>query len=158
MTKFTKTQRELLTQAASAEAPLLSQEKHNSSVSSLIKRGLLISLPQADGASQLLITEKGRAAVASQSTPTTSGDAGHPPAEATALAPEPRTTKTGALVKLLCRSEGASIAQMMQATGWQAHSVRGALSGAVKKGLGLNVISEKSGPERVYRIDGGISA
>lgn len=40
----------------------------------------------------------------------------------------------------------------MQATGWQAHSVRGAMSGSIGKKLGLNVISEKSGTVRLYRI------
>jgi hypothetical protein len=41
---------------------------------------------------------------------------------------------------------------MMQATGWQAHSVRGALSGALKKKLALAVISTKTEAGRVYRI------
>ena len=40
----------------------------------------------------------------------------------------------------------------MEATGWQAHSVRGAISGAIKKKLGLNVMSEKTGTVRLYRI------
>jgi hypothetical protein len=69
-----------------------------------------------------------------------------------AAAAGPRQTKIGAIVKLLCRHEGATIAQMMEVTGWQRHSVRGALSGAVKKDLGLNVVSQKTGAERVYRI------
>jgi Protein of unknown function (DUF3489) len=41
---------------------------------------------------------------------------------------------------------------MMQATGWQAHSVRGALSGALKKKLGLTVSSDKTDSGRVYRV------
>ena len=41
---------------------------------------------------------------------------------------------------------------MMAATGWQAHSVRGAISGAIKKKLGLDVRSEKTEGGRVYRI------
>ncbi len=49
--------------------------------------------------------------------------------------------------------EGASIADLMKATGWQAHSVRGAISGNLKKKLGLGIISEKvEGRGRVYRI------
>ena len=56
------------------------------------------------------------------------------------------------LVDLLTQPDGASITAMMQATGWQAHSVRGAMSGAIKKTLGLNVISEKTEAGRVYRI------
>jgi hypothetical protein len=41
---------------------------------------------------------------------------------------------------------------MMGATGWQAHSVRGAISGAIKKKLGLAVVSERVGETRTYRI------
>ena len=40
----------------------------------------------------------------------------------------------------------------MAATGWQAHSVRGAISGSIKKALGLEVLSEKTDAGRVYRI------
>ncbi|MFZ5538097.1 MAG: DUF3489 domain-containing protein, partial [Pseudomonadota bacterium] len=43
--------------------------------------------------------------------------------------------------------------QIMDSTGWQAHTVRGTLAGALKKKLGLTIVSEKSpGGERVYRI------
>ena len=44
-------------------------------------------------------------------------------------------------------------AQLVEATGWQKHTVRGAISGALKKKLGLNVVSAKAdGGERIYRI------
>jgi hypothetical protein len=69
-----------------------------------------------------------------------------------ATAPSGPTGKIASLVRLLEREQGATIANMMQATGWQAHSVRGALSGAIKKKLGLAVASTKVGDERVYRI------
>ena len=60
--------------------------------------------------------------------------------------------KLGALIGLLKRPEGADVEEMMAATGWQAHSVRGAMSGALKKKLGLTIESEKSAAGRVYRI------
>lgn len=56
------------------------------------------------------------------------------------------------LVELMRRAEGATIEAMMKATGWQAHSVRGAISGAVKKAMSLQVTSEKVDGVRVYRI------
>lgn len=49
--------------------------------------------------------------------------------------------------------EGASLAELVQATAWQQHTVRGAMAGALKKKLGLNIVSEKTdGQERKYRI------
>ena len=54
---------------------------------------------------------------------------------------------------MLGRPEGATIAEIVAATGWQPHTVRGAFAGALKKRLGLTVTSEKvDGGERVYRI------
>jgi hypothetical protein len=58
------------------------------------------------------------------------------------------------LLALLSRAEGATIAELQQATGWQPHSVRGALSGIVKKKLGHEVFSTKEERGRVYRIVG----
>jgi hypothetical protein len=62
------------------------------------------------------------------------------------------TSKIEAIVRLLRRAEGASTEDLMKATGWQAHSVRGAISGSIKKKLGLNVASDKPGTVRFYRI------
>ena len=54
---------------------------------------------------------------------------------------------------MLHRPEGATIDQIVEATAWQRHSVRGVISGTVKKKLGLAVTSTKSETgERVYRI------
>ncbi len=62
-------------------------------------------------------------------------------------------TKQALLIDLLKRKKGATIEAIVEATGWQAHSVRGAISGTLKKKLGLMVTSEKpdDGPRR-YRI------
>jgi hypothetical protein len=60
--------------------------------------------------------------------------------------------KLGTVVALLGGRTGASIEQLAQATGWQAHSVRGALSGALKKKYGLAILSEKVDGTRRYRL------
>ena len=54
---------------------------------------------------------------------------------------------------MLKRSEGATIQQICEATGWKPHTVRGTFAGAFKKKLGLTIVSDKAqGGERVYRI------
>ena len=62
-------------------------------------------------------------------------------------------TKLAALVMALRRPQGATSLQLMLATGWQPHSVRGAISGMLRKKLGLNVVLSHNGSgERVYRV------
>lgn len=55
------------------------------------------------------------------------------------------------LQNLLTRELGASIAEMMDATGWQAHSIRGAMAGTLKKKRGLVISSDKVEGLRRYR-------
>ena len=63
------------------------------------------------------------------------------------------------VVGLLSRPSGATIAGIMQSTGWQPHSVRGFLAAVVRKKLGLKLVSEKTDGPRVYRIaDSNITA
>jgi hypothetical protein len=61
--------------------------------------------------------------------------------------------KIGIVVAMLRRAEGATVPDLMEATGWQAHSVRGAMAGAIKKKLGLVVTSTKTDGARVYCIE-----
>jgi len=74
------------------------------------------------------------------------------PKQDTAAAPTPARTpsKLDQLETLLCSDAGATIAAMMAATGWQQHSVRGAMAGALKK-RGLVITSEKTDGLRHYR-------
>jgi hypothetical protein len=63
------------------------------------------------------------------------------------------SSKQTLLIDLLKRKSGATIDELVKATGWQAHSIRGAISGALKNRRGLAVASEKvDGRGRVYRI------
>ena len=58
------------------------------------------------------------------------------------------------MIALLQRANGATLDELVAATGWQAHTVRGAMSGALKKRLGLTIASEKvDNRGRVYRIE-----
>jgi hypothetical protein len=62
-------------------------------------------------------------------------------------------TKLAALVMALRHPQGATSLQLMLATGWQPHTVRGAISGMLRKKLGLNVVlAQNDSGERVYRV------
>jgi hypothetical protein len=63
-------------------------------------------------------------------------------------------SKQDQVLGLLRAPSGVTIEKITQATGWQAHSVRGFFAGVVRKKLGLNLQSEKTDGERVYRIAG----
>ena len=60
--------------------------------------------------------------------------------------------KIDKIIAMMRRPKGATINDLTKATAWQAHSVRGAISGTIRKKQGLNVVSEKSGDVRLYRI------
>jgi hypothetical protein len=73
------------------------------------------------------------------------------------VAPAPKTrdgTKQSQVIAMLRRKHGATIAQIVEATDWRPHTVRGFFAGALKKKLGLEVSSDKvEGKERIYRIN-----
>ena len=71
----------------------------------------------------------------------------------TSKAVKPKTTKTEAVISLLRHKNGASLGDLQSVTGWQAHSVRGFLSGTVKKKLNLALSSQLTAKgERRYHI------
>jgi len=62
-------------------------------------------------------------------------------------------TKQAQIIAMLQRPEGATVAEMVAATSWQSHTVRGSISGALKKKLGLPIAAEKvEGRGTVYKL------
>jgi Protein of unknown function (DUF3489) len=86
-----------------------------------------------------------------QTSPTTKPKVGKSNKKAPS-APGAPTTKSETVLAMLRQSGGATLKALMAATGWQAHSVRGFISGQVTKRLRLKVKSGKRDGERVYSI------
>jgi len=64
-----------------------------------------------------------------------------------------KASKSAKIVALLKREQGATLKELMKVTKWQAHSVRGFLSGTVKKKMALEVASaQRDSGDRVYRV------
>lgn len=115
----------------------------------------------------LVATDAGLAAIGIEPEDTNTAPAGatNAPAEEpepdtpaeTVATPKARTpregTKQATLIAMLRAPDGATIEEIMAATGWQSHTVRGAMAGALKKKLGLEVTSEKVEDRgRVYKL------
>lgn len=105
----------------------------------------------------LAVTKAGLEAigVASDEHTTKRGEKSNPNKAGSSSEPKPDKpgTKQALLVDLLSKPKGVTIDEMVGSTGWQRHSVRGAISGTIKKRLGLTVVSkEVKGLGRVSRI------
>jgi hypothetical protein len=122
---------------------------------------------EADGAEKRAKTKpaKGKGKKATTTARATGEPEAAPAGEPTAK-PTPRAgTKQALMIEMLKRPEGATVEQIAEATGWQHHTIRGAISGALKKKLGFTVESSRTrevGPNKtgargsstVYRITG----
>ena len=130
---------------------------------SLLKKGLVAERPAAadeahwretrdGGRTALAITDTGLEAIGVDRKTSKQSSSTKPKGETSPPAVRPGT-KQALLIDLLKRKKGVTIEEIVEATGWQPHSVRGAISGTLKKKLGLKVNSEKpsDGPRR-YRI------
>lgn len=167
MTKsqLTEGQRAVLTKAAAVEdGGADTFEGDARTVAGLVRRGLMMRVPTADGPGRVMVTTAGRALLAGEAFPAPTPAATLPPASAIAPPQAPASKlkgpggKLGTMIALLQRPQGATIDQLSTATGWQAHSVRGAISGALKKQRGIAVVSEVGTAGRTYRIAAGAGA
>lgn len=148
MTKISDTQRAILIAAARREDSAISLPGRvkggaaAKTIQSLIKAGLITDKP-------FTITAAGRAAVGARAVVR-----GRAASSAANAAPRP-DTKQAQVIAMLRGADGATVDEIAVATGWQRHTVRGAIAGALKKKLGLDVTSEKDDKRgRIYRIAG----
>jgi hypothetical protein len=104
----------------------------------------------------LVITDAGLAAIGLEPDEPKE-PASEAPASPQPAAPKERKPREGTkqqqMIDLLRRPKGATLAEIVEATGWQQHTIRGAMAGALKKKLGLTITSEKDETRgRVYKI------
>lgn len=146
MPKLTDTQLILLSTAAQrangsllpvSDSPTADVCRVASSVAALIKRGLAVEANAPDAAQAIrtdddrhvgaVITDAGRLAIGVEV------ESDQPDAVAGAAPVLVRQTKAALVLQLLTREQGATLAELIEATGWQAHTVRAALTGLRKK-------------------------
>lgn len=170
MTELTKTQTAILAHAAAradgAVLPLpetlaLTGGARTTALTALLKRDLVEEIAgtpastwgDPDRPRTLRLTAAGREAAGSAAPKRKKAKTkhGHKGRTSTGAATPARKTKLGTVLDLLCRPEGAGIAELRRATGWQAHSVRAALTGLRKRGHA--VTREKTADAgTVYRV------
>ena len=176
MTKLSDTQRVILSAASQRNdrlaLPLPKSLKGGAAlkvVNALIEKGLLREVKanrkhsdpvwretEEGRALTLIVTDAGLAVIGVEP------EAPKEPAAQALATPQPAVpekprlregTKQALMIDLMRRPKGATLGEIVAATGWQAHTVRGAMAGALKKKLGLTVTSEKDEVRgRVYKL------
>ena len=152
MTKPTPSQEKILTAAAKHPGcdirDFMTHIKIRSVAEKVIHTLLANGWIAEDKASAYRITDAGCAVVGAAPVETSA-----PTPSALPKATAPKSSKQQTMINLLTREEGATLQQLVTATGWQKHSVHGAMAGVLKKKMGLTITSSKdAGGERVYRI------
>jgi uncharacterized membrane protein YebE (DUF533 family) len=159
-TELSKTQIEVLKSGAAHDAGHITlASKLRGGARQKVVAGLVGAKLAAYKAGTLVITAAGLAAIGAPERPAASKRAATKaskkaqPVDNDKPAKAPRAnTKQARLIEMLKRPDGVTIDEVVKALDWQAHTVRGAISGALKKKLGLTIESEKEGDRRVYRI------
>jgi hypothetical protein len=173
MTKLTDTQRVILSAASQRTdrlaLPLPKSLKGGAAhkvVNALVDKGLLKEVKanrklgdpvwreHDDGNGfTLIITESGFAAIGIEVEPQKIKTQKAVPKPATAEGKTREGTKQAMVIAMLRRPEGATVAEIVQATQWASHTTRGFMAGALKKKLGLTITSERDDRRgRVYRL------
>lgn len=168
MTKLNDIQLILLTNSSTRDngsllpaAPSIADagDRLTKAIASLAKRGLAEECPATDAASTwrtdgddrfgMFITDAGRLAINVDADEASRPAATDKPTKTSEPKPE-RHTKSAAIIALLQRKEGATLAEMVEATGWLPHTTRAALTGLKKKGHVIDKV--KRGDTTCYRI------
>ena len=174
MIKLTSAQRALLANAAAREdgaAPAPAKHARAAAakvVSSLIARKLVREVKSRPGmpvwreggtgkAYSLVITQAGRAAIsdkhAARRAPSATSEKPKRPASAHAVVVSPRSgTKQALIVEMLSQERGATLAALIEATGWLPHTTRAALTGLRKNGFVIERISGAGAEPSAYRV------
>jgi hypothetical protein len=166
MTDITDTQSLILSTACARESGLIFPVTANlkggavgNICKSLLKRGLIEEIPAADPDTVWRHGDAGSLTL--RATPLAYSALGLGTVEGTVPAAQPHLTlpnrrngtKQAQLITMLRAPEGATIVEIMAALDWAAHTIRGAMAGALKEKLGLEVTSEKvEGRGRVYAL------
>jgi hypothetical protein len=146
MTKTETTATHQAATVAEQRAPGTPEKPFSKKVASL-ERGAPRSQKLAKGKA------KGKTKVVAPETKTKANQKAPKPAGGTEISPLRAESKGAKIVQMIRRPQGATRAELMRVTGWQAHSVRGFLSGSLGKKLGLTVESFKNPQgERTYRL------
>ena len=156
MTKLTDTEQVILTATSRNNCTVPTRERSKSkadpraygaAVASLLKKGILeFSGPAREGD----FTKDGQKLALVTSEPAAKAPATSEPKEHKTR----EGTKQALVIEMLRRAEGASIAEIVEATGWLQHTARGVLAGSLKKKLGLTIGSEKDDTRgRIYKLD-----
>jgi hypothetical protein len=158
MTKLTDTEQVILTAVGRNNGTVPTRERarskadpraYGAAIASLIKKGILEPRGPArdgdyakDGQKIVLVDTENE--TEEEALPSAAGQMKRKTREG---------TKQALLIEMLKRPAGATLDEIVTATGWQSHTARGAMAGALKKKLGLNITSEKDESRgRVYRI------
>jgi hypothetical protein len=159
MTKLTDTQQSLLKIAAGcADRAIRWPDNLRGGARTRIITSLVDAGFAENRSGSLNVTDAGMRAVGIEpARASKTARAGKPKAACKAESKATRKTREGTkqaqLIEMLRRKQGATIDEIVKTFGWQPHTVRGAIAGALKKKLGLEVSSEKvEGRGRVYRV------